>query len=55
LNAGSKGSVSASQMGYLSQPSDHSNMKPISLAKIDENGGLFSYASWLVSLKPAFA
>ncbi|XP_027908132.1 probable trehalose-phosphate phosphatase D isoform X3 [Vigna unguiculata] len=34
-------------MGYLSQPSEHSNMKPISLAKMDENEELCSYASWL--------
>ncbi|RDX87530.1 putative trehalose-phosphate phosphatase 3, partial [Mucuna pruriens] len=38
-------------MGYLSPPSPpsstHSNMKPISLAKPDENGELCSYASWL--------
>ncbi|CAJ1950394.1 unnamed protein product [Sphenostylis stenocarpa] len=34
-------------MGYLSQPSEHSNVKPVSLAKMDENGELCSYASWL--------
>ncbi|BAT98081.1 hypothetical protein VIGAN_09169600 [Vigna angularis var. angularis] len=34
-------------MGYLSQPSEHSNMKPISLAKMDDNEELCSYASWL--------
>ncbi|KAK7389822.1 hypothetical protein VNO78_25116 [Psophocarpus tetragonolobus] len=34
-------------MGYLSQPSAHSNMKSISIAKLDENGELCSYDSWL--------
>jgi len=42
-------------MGYLSQPSEHSNMKPISLAKMDENEELCSYASWLVSFKLSFS
>jgi len=43
-------------MGFLSQPSEYSDMKPISLGKMEENGGeLCSYASWLVSSKVAFA